>query len=174
MDSWIIILSMNKEITDYFNSKKRQLRSQSENGDEPKKQCDESSTIVNEVFKEGLGDPDCLAILINCLRNLEIRVNDIFTELSEAREDRIKGDVHLEKLNASISSINEKFLKYENEREEKEKIIENLQKNNTEMEKKIQNLEKKVDRQEQYSRRNCLLIHEVAESSNENTDEKVR
>ena len=43
---------MNKEITDYFNAKKRQLSSQSENGGDLKKQY-EKPTIVDDVFKEG-------------------------------------------------------------------------------------------------------------------------
>ena len=30
-----------------------------------------------------------------------------------------------------------------------------------------------IDRQEQYSRRNCLLLHGIEEESNENTDQCV-
>ena len=30
-----------------------------------------------------------------------------------------------------------------------------------------------IDRQEQYSRRNCLLLHGIEEESNENTDQRV-
>ena len=35
---------------------------------------------------------------------------------------------------------------------------------------KVSNLFVQVDEQEQYSRRNCLLIHGVEENQNENTD----
>ena len=35
------------------------------------------------------------------------------------------------------------------------------------------NLKKKIDRQEQYSRRNCVLIHGIEENRDENTDELV-
>ena len=41
------------------------------------------------------------------------------------------------------------------------------------MNEKIEKLEGIVDRQEQYSRRNCLLLHGVAEGERENTDELV-
>lgn len=162
----------NKEITDYFNTKKRQLSSQSENGEEPKKVCDEP-TIINDVFKEGLNDPDCVAILLNCLKNLETQVNSIYTELAETKQFRIKGDKHLEELSSSISSINEKFKTYEQERKEKNKIIEDLQNSNAKLEKQVDDLERKMDRQEQYSRRNCILIHGISETSNENTDDLV-
>ena len=41
------------------------------------------------------------------------------------------------------------------------------------MAKRIDELENVADRQEQYSRRNCLLIHGIAETQDENTDQIV-
>ena len=41
------------------------------------------------------------------------------------------------------------------------------------MSEKIEKLERIVDRQEEYSRRNCLLLHGIAEGERENTDEFV-
>ena len=41
------------------------------------------------------------------------------------------------------------------------------------MNKKIKKLERIVDRQEQYSRRNCLLLHGITEDERENTDELI-
>ena len=38
---------------------------------------------------------------------------------------------------------------------------------------KIDEMAEKLDRQEQYSRRNCILIHGLAEQWNENTDQLV-
>ena len=38
------------------------------------------------------------------------------------------------------------------------------------MNERIEELESKIDRQEQYSRRNCILIHGTAENKEENTD----
>ena len=55
----------------------------------------------------------------------------------------------------------------------KEKIISELQKNVDDMSATIESLRGCLDRQEQYSRRNCLLIHGLPESKNKNTDELV-
>ena len=41
------------------------------------------------------------------------------------------------------------------------------------MNKIIQQLENKIDRQEQYSRRNWILIHGIAENKEENTDQQA-
>ena len=41
------------------------------------------------------------------------------------------------------------------------------------MPEKVDKLSSLVDRQEQYSRRNCILIHGVKENQNEDTDEVV-
>ena len=38
---------------------------------------------------------------------------------------------------------------------------------------RIEGLENKIDRQEQYSRRNCILIHGIAENKEENTDQQA-
>ena len=38
---------------------------------------------------------------------------------------------------------------------------------------KVKDLQKKMDRQEQYSRRNCILIHGLKEENNEITDDRV-
>ena len=39
--------------------------------------------------------------------------------------------------------------------------------------KRIEELESKIDCQEQYSRRNCILIHGIAENKEENTDQQA-
>ena len=41
------------------------------------------------------------------------------------------------------------------------------------MNKRIEELRRKTDRQEQYSRRNCVLIHGIAENKEENTDQQA-
>ena len=41
------------------------------------------------------------------------------------------------------------------------------------MNKKIEKLEQIVARQEQYSRRNCLFLHDIAENKDENTDNLI-
>ena len=41
------------------------------------------------------------------------------------------------------------------------------------MNERFEELENKIDRQEQYSRRDCILIHEIAENKEENTDQQA-
>ena len=57
--------------------------------------------------------------------------------------------------------------------ERKEKINEPEEKTRK-MDKNINDLNRVIDRQEQYSRRNCILVHGVKESENEDTDVVVR
>ena len=87
--------------------------------------------------------------------------------------NQIKGEQHLMDLNKTVNFICEKFDEYERDRAEKEKIINGLQKNVNDMSATIESLKGCLDRQEQYSRRNSLLIHGLPESKNENTDELV-
>ena len=41
------------------------------------------------------------------------------------------------------------------------------------MNQRIEKLENKIDRQEKYSRQNCILIHGIAENKEENTDQQA-
>ena len=86
---------------------------------------------------------------------------------------QIKGEQHLMDLNKTVNFICEIFDEYERDRAEKEKIISELQKNVNDISATIESLKGCLDRQEQYPRRNCLLIHGLPESKNENTDELV-
>ena len=72
---------------------------------------------------------------------------------------QIKGEQHLMDLNKTVNFICEKFDEYERDKAEKEKIISELQKNVNDMSTTIESLKGCLDRQEQYSKRNCLLIH---------------
>ena len=73
----------------------------------------------------------------------------------------------------SVKFINEKFDKYEEERNKKDKIIEELKRENANLKEHLKDVEQNVNRQEQYSRRNCFLIHGIKEERNENTDDIV-
>ena len=41
------------------------------------------------------------------------------------------------------------------------------------MNERIEDLESKIDRQEQYSRRNCILLHGIAENKEEKKDQQA-
>ena len=86
---------------------------------------------------------------------------------------QIKGEQHLMDLNKTVNFICEKFDEYERDRAEKEKMITELQKNVNDMSATIVSLKGCLDRQEQYSSRNCLLILGLPESENKNTNELV-
>ena len=64
-----------------------------------------------------------------------------------------------------------KFDDNERERREKHKIIKDLKNKVSDLNTSVKNLENQLDRQEQYSHRNCILIHDITETQNENTDD---
>ena len=65
------------------------------------------------------------------------------------------------------------FDQYETERKEKEKIINDLQRKVSEVSSEIEVLKNFLDLQQQYSRRNCVLIHGIPEQKGEDTDEQA-
>ena len=73
-------------------------------------------------------------------------------------------------LTDSFQPISGKFDEYEKDRKAKDELIMKLETQVTEVTDKVSNLSVQVDEQEQYSRRNCRLIHNVAENQNEDTD----
>ena len=79
----------------------------------------------------------------------------------------------MEEVNESIKFINEKFEKMEAERKEKERQISELKNEVKYLNQKVEPMDMSLDHHEQYSRRNCLLIHDVKENEKENTDEVV-
>ena len=76
-------------------------------------------------------------------------------------------------LTESINFLSDKFKDYEEERTKKDTIIEDLKSEVDSLSTKIEKLEKLQDQQEQYSRRNCLLVHGIAEEKEEITDEVI-
>ena len=119
------------KILDVKSSKKRVLSSeQSQTGDEPKKQKEgsrnESSTsTLDDVFAEGLKNPDCVLILANCLRSLEQQVKEMFDLAKKSSKSQIKGKLALQDISKAISFIGKKFDVYEQERRENEKKMKN-------------------------------------------------
>ena len=74
-------------------------------------------------------------------------------------------------LNKIVNFIYQKFDKFESDRDEKGKIINELQKNVNDISATIEFLKGSLDRQEQYSWKNCLLIHGLPELKNDHMDE---
>ena len=119
-------------------------------------------------------NPDCVLILANCFCSLEQQVKKTFDLAKTSSESKIKGELALQDVNKAMSFISENFDAYEKERRENEKnIIQELNGTVSKMDKRIEELENKIDRQEQYSRRNCILIHGITENKEENTDQQA-
>ena len=85
------------DITKFFDRKKRELSSQSVDGDDSKKPREESNnststpTSPGDVFEESLKSGDCVKILVNCMQNIEKQVKSLFLLAQENKEKHIKG-----------------------------------------------------------------------------------
>ena len=100
-----------------------------------------------DIFVEGFSSPDCVTILVNCIKNVEKQAVEIFSKTEETKNGQIKGEQHLIELNKTATLISKKFDAVEKEKLEREKAIKEM----------FMNI--RLLRQEQYSRRNCLPIH---------------
>ena len=164
------------EFIRFFDNKKRELSSQSNDGDDAKRLCTEQldnlldDSMNDEIFVEGFQSPEFIKILIKCLKNLENKVQELCLTTGTTKEQQIKGDKHLTELKVSVDFISKKFDQYEVDRKEREEEIKNLKSEVRILKKENEDLEKQMDEQEQYSRRNCLLLHGVAEEQDEETD----
>ena len=110
-----------------------------------------------DVFAETLKSPACVEILFNCLRNVEKQMKEIIVLAKPTQEQQIKGERQLSDLHDSVQFISDKFKEYEEDRAKKNKIIQKLQPEVRTSSSKVSKREKLAD--QQYSRRNCLLVH---------------
>ena len=81
----------------------------------------------------------------------------------KTQSSQIKGELQLKELSEAVEFITKKFDQYEAERKEKEKIINDLQGKVSEMTSELKVLKNSLDQQQQYSRRNCVLVHGISE-----------
>ena len=104
------------------------------------------------------------------MKNLETEVKELKDLASSNNAYQIKGERQLLDLKDAMDSISNKFDDFERDRLKKEKIIKDLKEEGTYLRGKVDDIAAETDKQEQYSRRNCLLIHGIPENKNENTD----
>ena len=166
------------DIAKFFSSesKKRDHSSGSSSKDDSKKVKSNltSSDASNEdIFEEGLDSSSCRDILFNCLKNLEEKVNGIYEQGRQNNESQIKGDKRLGELCKCVEFISGKFDEFEKDRKEKNECIKSLKEQVLSMERKIEQQSKSIELQEQYSRRNCVLVHGIKETKDEDTDKIV-
>ena len=107
--------------------KKRDLINNSNDGEKSKKpregslNTSTSSDIPNDLFTESLKDPDCVALLLNCIKKMEKQITQIFDNTNELKEKQIKDKSQLQKPSNSVDFITKKFDKYKQEKKEREK-----------------------------------------------------
>ena len=152
----------------FLGSKKRDLSDKSKDGEDSKKvkESDSLSSLPDEVFSDGLNSPELAKLLINCLKSIENQVKELFTFHEEAKESQIKVTESLEFMSAKFDDLEKEIKKKDEKINQLEKTIENLAE-------KQKSLSSEIDDLEQYSRRNCLVLHGVNESNGESTNEII-
>ena len=90
------------------------------------------------------------------MKKLEEEILKVLQMCEKSKESQIKGESQLNSLSEAMEFMTNKFDEYERERQEKDKIIDSMKSDMVNMNEKIEKVEMIVDRQEQYSRRNCL------------------
>ena len=155
-----------RDISKFFNSssKKRDLSDQSCNGEEPKKargSLNDSSVSLEDVFTEVMKSPECLYIFVNYMKNIEAKIKEIWEMNQVTQDNQIKGECQLRDLVKSIEFYNEKFDELDRDNRKKEEKINELEEITRKMDKKNDDLNRAIDKHEQYSRRNWILVHSV-------------
>ena len=123
-----------------------------------------------QMYAKSLKLNECVEILMNCLKKLEKEVKELKDLASSNNANQVTGKRQLLDLKDSVDFISNKFDDFERGRLEKEKIIKDLKEEVTYLREKVDDIIAETDRQEQYSRRNCLPIHGIPENKNENTN----
>ena len=147
------------DITKFFQrgTNKRDLSNKSETGEDPKKvregsldcsQISQTSGIPDDIFTKTLNSPDCVAILFNCLKNLESKMKEISVFSKETTASQIKGEKEMSDLTNFVQLISDKFDEYEKDRKAKDELIMKLQMQVMELTDKVSNLSVQVDEEE--------------------------
>ena len=150
----------------FLGNKKRDLSGKSRDDEDKKKlreQIDCLSSLSDEVFADDLNSPELAKLLACLLRNIEAQVKDLFKVNEETKISQIK-------VTESLDALSNKIDELETEIKNKDEKIQ-LLKNRVEIpEEEKESQGKEIDDLEQYSRRNCLLLHGVVEANAECTD----
>ena len=97
---------------------------------------------------KSLNSPDCVAILFNCLKNLESKMKEISVFSKETTASQIKGEKEMSDLTNFVQLISDKFDEYEKDRKAKDELIMKHQMQVMELTDKVSNLSVQVDEQE--------------------------
>ena len=153
----------------FLGNKKRDLSDKSRDGEDSKKrreQSDSLSSLSDEVFADGLNSPELAKLLVCSLRNIEAQVKDLFKVNEETKISQIK-------VTESLDALSKKIDELETEIKNKDEKIQLLENRVEILEEEKESQGKEIDDLEQYSRRNCLLLHGVVETNAECTDDII-
>lgn len=50
---------------------------------------------VDDIFAEGLSSPDCVAVLVNFVKNMEKQIVEIFKKTEKTKNSKVKRKEHL-------------------------------------------------------------------------------
>ena len=96
--------------------KKRDLSNNSNDGETSKKSWEgslntsSSSDIPDDLFTESLKDPDCVALLLNCIKKMEKQITQIFDNTNELKEKQIRDESHPQELSDATDFINKELI----------------------------------------------------------------
>ena len=82
--------------------------------------------------------------IIKLHKKIEKQITQIFDNTNELKEKQIKGESHLQELSDAVDFITKKFDKYEQERKEREEMINNLTENVSTVTQKVDDLSEAV------------------------------
>ena len=130
------------DISKFFNSssKKRDLSDQSSNGEERKNAREGSlndSSVSLDIFTEGMKSPECLHILVNCMKNIEAKIKEIWDMNQVTQDNQIQGKFPLRDLVKSIEFYSEKFDELEGDNRKKEEKINESEERTRKMDQKL-------------------------------------
>ena len=131
------------DISKFFNSssKKRDLSDQSSNGEEPKNaresSLNDSSVSLDDIFTEGMKSPECLHILVNCMKNIEAKIKEIWDMNQVTQDNQIQGKFPPRDLVKSIEFYSEKFDELEGDNRKKEEKINESEERTRKMDQKL-------------------------------------
>ena len=95
----------------------------------------------------------------------------IFDNTNKLNE--IKGKSHLQEFIDDVDFITKKFDLLKHERKVREEIVNNLTENVSKLAQKVDDLSGAVEKQEQYSRGNCLVLHGIHEKKQQEKTGKL-
>ena len=150
-----------------YSIKKRELGSNS-SVDEAAAKNQHEETLNDSIgldkdnfFAQELKSPEYAKLLFNCLQILKTEIKNVKEISLGAKEWQIKGCEQLIEMNSAITFINEKVIEFEKEIKNNNEKIKSSKNKNSYLTKRPEERDAVLDRQEQYSRRNCFFIYGV-------------